>query len=148
MARQFGATAVIEASRDDVGLLRAAAQVHAMTGGRGADFAFECTAVPALGAAPLAMVCHGGTAVQVSGIEQELTIDMRLFEWDKTYLNPLFGQCRPSIDLPRLIELYVSGQLLLDELVPHTYALDEVDVAFADMLGGRHGKCVVEMPAL
>jgi Zn-dependent alcohol dehydrogenase len=119
------------------------AQVRACTGGRGADYAFECTAVPALGAAPLAMVRHGGTAVQVSGIEEELTIDMRLFEWDKTYLNPLFGQCRPSVDLARLIELYRSGDLLLDELVPRTYRLDEVQEAFDDMLAGVNGKCVV-----
>jgi Zn-dependent alcohol dehydrogenase len=143
MARGFGATDVIRASRDDLGLVHAAAQVRALTGGRGADYAFECTAVPALGAAPLAMVRHGGTAVQVSGIEEELTIDMRLFEWDKTYLNPLLGQCRPSVDLARLIELYRSGDLLLDELVPRTYRLDEVQEAFDDMLAGVNGKCVV-----
>jgi len=145
MARRFGATAVLEASREDVGLLGAAEQVKAMTDGRGADYAFECTAVPALGAAPLAMVRHGGTAVQVSGIEQDLTIDMRLFEWDKTYLNPLFGQCRPSVDLARLVGLYATGELLLDELVPRTYALDEVGLAVADMLAGVNGKCVIAM---
>jgi Zn-dependent alcohol dehydrogenase len=145
MARQFGATDVLLAERDDTGLLRAAAQVRALTDGRGADYAFECTAVPALGAAPLAMARHGGTAVQVSGIEEDLTIDMRLFEWDKTYLNPLLGQCRPQYDLPRLIELYRSGDLLLDELVPRTYALDDVHDAVQDMLRGTHGKCVVTL---
>lgn len=143
MARQFGATQVLEAARDDEGLLDAAQEIRRRTGGRGADYAFECTAVPALGAAPLAMVRHGGTAVQVSGIEQDLTIDMRLFEWDKTYLNPLFGQCRPSVDLPRLIELYRRGELLLEELVPRTYPLDDVQQAFDDMLSGVNGKCVV-----
>ena len=145
MARAFGATDAVQASRDDAGLLEAAQEVRRLTGGQGADFAFECTAVPALGAAPLAMVRHGGTAVQVSGIEQDLTIDMRLFEWDKTYVNPLFGQCRPSVDLPRLIELYCAGELLLDELVPRTYALDDVAEAMDDMLAGVNGKCVVEM---
>jgi len=145
MARRFGATAVVHAARDDVGLLLAAEQVKTMTDGRGADYAFECTAVPALGAAPLAMVHHGGVAVQVSGIEEDLTIDMRLFEWDKTYLNPLFGQCRPSVDLARLAGLYTTGELLLDELVPRTYALDEVELAVADMLAGVNGKCVIEM---
>jgi S-(hydroxymethyl)glutathione dehydrogenase/alcohol dehydrogenase len=143
MARRFGATQVLEAAPDDAGLLNAAEEVRRRTGGRGADYAFECTAVPALGAAPLAMVRHGGTAVQVSGIEQDLTIDMRLFEWDKTYLNPLFGQCRPPVDLVRLVALYGSGELLLDELVPRTYTLDQVDVAFDDMLAGVNGKCVV-----
>ncbi len=58
-------------------------------------------------------------------------------------LLPHLRQQRPE-DLARLPQ----GRMLLDELVPRTYALDEVDVAFADMLAGRHGKCVVEMPAL
>jgi S-(hydroxymethyl)glutathione dehydrogenase/alcohol dehydrogenase len=145
MARQVGATAVVQAARDDRNLLAAAEEVKAMTGGRGADYAFECTAIPALGAAPLAMVHNGGTAVQVSGIEEDLTIDMRLFEWDKTYLNPLYGQCRPSIDLPRLIQLYADGELYLDQLVTKTYALDEVEVAIDAMLAGVNGKCVIDM---
>lgn len=145
MAELVGATETILATRSDGGLMRAAGEVFAVTDGRGADYAFECTAVPSLGAAPLAMIRHGGTAVQVSGIEQELAIDMRLFEWDKTYLNPLLGQCRPARDLPRLIELYRADVLLLDELVTRTYALDDIDEAMAAMLAGTHGKCVVEM---
>jgi S-(hydroxymethyl)glutathione dehydrogenase/alcohol dehydrogenase len=145
MATAMGATAVVEADRDDAVLLRAAEVVRSMTGGRGADFAFECTAIPALGAAPLAMVHNGGTAVQVSGIEEDLTIDMRLFEWDKTYLNPLYGQCRPMIDLPRLIGLYGTGELLLDEQVSRTYRLDDVETAIADMLAGVNGKCVIDL---
>ena len=54
LARQFGATHTIQAEQDDTGLLRAAKKVRELTG-RGADYAFECTAVPALGPSPLAM---------------------------------------------------------------------------------------------
>ena len=75
-AKRFGATHTILADRNDTGLLNAAREVKTLCGGRGADFAFECTAVPALGAAPLAMVRNAGTACQVSGIEQEIAIDM------------------------------------------------------------------------
>ena len=32
--------------------------------------------------------------------------------------------------------------------VPRTYDLEDVTTAFADMLSGRNGKCVVEMSAL
>ena len=145
VAERVGATDVLQSSRDDHGLLDASEQVKAMLGGRGADYAFECTAVPALGAAPLAMVHNGGTAVQVSGIEEDLTIDMRLFEWDKTYLNPLYGACHPAQDLPRLVELYRRGELFLDELVAATYALDDIERAIDDMLAGAPGKCVVVM---
>jgi len=53
-ALQLGAAGTVLASRDDKGLAEAARKVKTLTGGRGADFAFECTAVPELGVAPLA----------------------------------------------------------------------------------------------
>lgn len=142
MAKQFGATHTILADRDDTGLLRAAAQVREMTT-RGADYAFECTAIPELGAAPLAMVRNAGTALQVSGIEQDIVIDMKLFEWDKIYMNPLYGKCRPQIDIPRLVELYESGDLLLEEMITRTYPLTHLHDAFDDMLKGRNAKGVI-----
>jgi Zn-dependent alcohol dehydrogenase len=145
MAVRFGATEALSPEPGDDDLAGVAEKVRALTGGRGADFAFECTAVPALGAAPLRMVRHGGTAVAVSGIEQDITIDMRLFEWDKHYINPLYGQCRPVRDFPRIFTLYRRGELLLDELVTKTYPLDAIDDAFADMLAGRNAKGVLVM---
>ena len=145
MATQFGATATLKPDDGDGDLTELAKTVKEMTNGRGADYAFECTAVPALGAAPLAMVRHGGMAVQVSGIEQPITVDMRLFEWDKTYINPLYGQCRPSRDFPRIFGLYAKGEVLLDELVTRTYPLDDVHQAFDDLLAGRNAKGVLVM---
>jgi S-(hydroxymethyl)glutathione dehydrogenase/alcohol dehydrogenase len=144
MARSFGATHAVLAERSDVGLKEAAAKVRAMTG-RGADHAFECTSVPALCAAPLAFVRNGGTAVQVSGTEQPVTVDMELFEWDKVYLNPLYGKCRPKEDFPRLLGWYRDGALKLDEMVTRTYPLADVAQAFDDMLAGRNAKGVLVM---
>ena len=143
LAKQFGATEVILADKKDAGLNKVAAQVKERLGGRGADYAFECTAVPALGAAPLAMVRNAGTAVQVSGIEEEITIDMRLFEWDKTYINPLYGKCRPQIDFPKLIRLYKKGDLKLDQMITREYQLDNLATAFEDLLQGRNAKGVI-----
>jgi len=143
MGKQFGATHTILADKNDVGLMNASKKVKNMTEGRGADFAFECTAIPALGAAPLAMVRNAGTAVQVSGIEEEITIDMNLFEWDKIYINPLYGKCRPQIDFPKLIDLYNKGQLLLDEMITRTYPIEDLKQAFDDMLAGNNAKGVI-----
>jgi len=143
LAKQFGATDIILADKNDVGLIQAAEDVKAMLQGRGADYAFECTAIPALGAAPLAMIRNAGTAVQVSGIEEEITIDMRLFEWDKIYINPLYGKCRPQIDFPKLMRLYKKGDLKLDEMITREYQLDDLETAFDDLLKGRNAKGVV-----
>ncbi len=144
-ARQFGATETLLADRADEGLIGAAGKVKGMTDGRGADYAFECTSVPALGAAPLAMIRNGGTAVQISGIEQRVNIDMELFEWDKIYINPLYGKCVPERDFPKLLRHYDRGELKLDELVTGIYPLDDLPRAFEDMLAGRNAKAVLTM---
>ena len=143
LAREFGATHAILADSLDQGLLVAAKEVRRLTENRGADYAFECTAVPELGSAPLAMIRNGGTAVGVSGIEKEINFNMELFEWDKLYINPLYGQCRPAIDFPLLLDLYDQKRLKLDEMVTRTYALEDLSQAFADMRAGINAKGVL-----
>lgn len=143
LAKKFGATHTVLAYKNDKGLLQAAAEVKRMTNNRGADYAFECTAVPELGAAPLAMVRNAGTAVQVSGIEQEITVDMNLFEWDKVYINPLYGGCNPEKDFPKILEHYRSGELKLEEMITKTYSLNQLEEAFEDMLTGKNAKGVI-----
>jgi Zn-dependent alcohol dehydrogenase len=143
MAKKYGATHTLLADKNDKGLLNMAQQVKALTGNRGADYAFECTAIPDLVAAPLAMVRNAGTAVQVSGCESNVTIDMNLFEWDKIYINPLYGKCRPEIDMPILQQLYAKGDLILDKMITRTYQLEELSKAFDDMHQGRNAKGVI-----
>ena len=143
MAKEYGATHTVLAEKTDKGLINASKIVKTMTNGRGADYAFECTAIPELGAAPLAMIRNAGTAVQVSGIEQEIVIDMNLFEWDKIYINPLYGKTRPQIDFPILQKLYEKGDLILDKMVTRTYSLEDLSQAFADMHTGKNAKGVI-----
>ncbi len=143
LAEQFGSTETLLARREDKGLLEAAREVKRRNGGRGADYAFECTAIPELGPAPLAMVRSAGTAVGVSGIEQVVPVDMELFEWDKLYINPLYGACRPQRDFPLLMQLYLEGQLPLDQMVTRRYPLEGLEQAFKDMHDGINAKGVL-----
>jgi Zn-dependent alcohol dehydrogenase len=136
MALEFGATVAIEPSEDAV-------LIGMTPTGLGFDYAFECTAVPELAVAPLRYIRHGGMAIAVSGVEQEITVDMRLFEFDKTYINPLYGQCQPERDFDRVFALHAAGQLKLDELVTRTYTIDQVGDAFDDLLAGRNAKGVL-----
>ncbi len=143
-AASFGATETILAQRDDAGLLDAAARVRALTAGRGADYAFECTAIPELGMSPLAMVRRGGMALGVSGIEKIIPADMELFEFDKWYINPLYGACVPARDFPVILSLYQEEHLDLDALISHRYSLDQVQQAFDGLLSGLNIKGVIE----
>lgn len=142
-AKKFGATHGVIAEKDDPDFIKVAQAVKEINGGRGADYAFECTAIPALGSAPLALIRSAGTAVQASGIEQRIDFDCELFEWDKIYVNPLYGKCNPERDFPRILDLYQSGKLKLDELITKTYTLETLEQGFDDMLNGRIAKGVV-----
>ncbi|MBN9350615.1 MAG: alcohol dehydrogenase catalytic domain-containing protein [Chitinophagaceae bacterium] len=143
MATKMGATHTLLAKTGDNELAHTVDEVKSLTNGRGADYAFECTARPTLGEAPLRLIRHGGMGIQVSGIEQKITFDMQLFEWDKIYLNPLYGKCRPQIDFSKIIDYYEHKKLFLDELVTKTYPLTKLNKAFEDMLSGKNAKGVI-----
>lgn len=142
-ARQFGATHTIQAQREDKELRAAAEDVFRLTDGRGADYAFEATAVPELGFSPLLFVRNGGMALQLSGINDPVRVEMPWFMWDKTYITPLYGQCVPERDFPRIFEHYLKRELLLDEMVTRTYPLEKLGEALDDMLEGRNSKGVI-----
>jgi S-(hydroxymethyl)glutathione dehydrogenase/alcohol dehydrogenase len=142
-AKRFGATHVILAEKEDLDFDKLAGRVKDLTDGRGVDYAFEATAVPALAFAPLRLVRNGGIALQVSGINDPVTVPMPWFMWNKTYVTPLYGGCIPGRDFPRIFGHYRRGELKLDELVTKTYSLDQFGEAIEDMLAGRNAKGVV-----
>jgi S-(hydroxymethyl)glutathione dehydrogenase/alcohol dehydrogenase len=55
----------------------------------------------------------------------------------------LFGGCNPLFDVPRLLGLYRSGDLKLDELITRRYRLDEVNQGYQDMLDGKNVRGVI-----
>jgi len=142
-AKQFGATHTIATDPKDSDFEALAAEVKKLTEGRGADYAFEATAVPGSAFAPLRLVRNGGMALQVSGINDPVTVQMPWFMWNKTYLTPLYGGCVPARDFPKIFDHYRRGELKLDELVTRTYKLDQLGEAMEDMLTGRNAKGVI-----
>lgn len=142
-ARSLGATDTIVVDRSDSELHAAVSAVRALTAGRGVDYAFEATSVPALAFIPLLLVRDGGMALQVSGINDAVSVAMPWFMWNKRYVTPLYGGCVPSRDFPRLFDAYLSGTLELDALVTRTYTLDQLGEALDDMLSGRNAKGVI-----
>jgi Zn-dependent alcohol dehydrogenase len=142
-AQKFGATHTLLADPTDHEFERLAEAVKGLTDGRGSDYAFEATAVPALAFAPLRLVRNGGMALQVSGINDPVSVTMPWFMWNKTYVAPLYGGCSPGRDFPRIFQYYKRGELKLDELVTRTYPLAQLGSALEDMLSGRNAKGVI-----
>lgn len=142
-ARELGATHTLLAREDDIGHARLIAAVHARTGERGVDHAFEATGVPALAFLPLRLARNGGDALQVSGAHGPATLELTELFWNKRYLAPLYGGCVPSRDFPRLFEWIADGSLELTSLISHHYPMRALDRAFDDMLSGRSTKGVL-----
>jgi S-(hydroxymethyl)glutathione dehydrogenase/alcohol dehydrogenase len=55
----------------------------------------------------------------------------------KEIVGNVFGGANPHADLPRLLSLYRHGLLKLDELVTKTYALEQINEGYDDLLAGR-----------
>ncbi len=63
--------------------------------------------------------------------------------YQKRLQGSLYGAMSPAKDIPRLLALYQSGKLRLDELVTRTYSLSEINQGYADMHAGINLRGVV-----
>ncbi|WP_460776428.1 NDMA-dependent alcohol dehydrogenase [Microbacterium sp. GXF7504] len=68
-----------------------------------------------------------------------------LIGFQRRIQGAIFGGCNPLFDVPRLLSLYQSGQLKLDELVTRTYRLEDVNQGYQDMLDGKNIRGVIEI---
>ena len=63
--------------------------------------------------------------------------------YKKTVKGTLFGDCNPTTDIPKLLGLYQSGDLELDEIITRTYTLDEIKQGYEDLLNGKNVRGVL-----
>ena len=66
-----------------------------------------------------------------------------LIGYQRRIQGSIYGGCSPLVDVPRLIGLYQSGDLKLDELITRRYKLDEVNEGYQDMLDGKNIRGVI-----
>ncbi len=118
--------------------------VNDMTSGQLADSAVITVDVARgdLVAPVMSLVRKGGNVV-VTAIAPfaQSQVSLSLFEltlWHKQLRGSLFGGGNPRVDIPRLLQLYQSGQLNLDDLITKTYSLDEINQGYEDMRAGKN----------
>jgi NDMA-dependent alcohol dehydrogenase len=144
IARTFGATHFVLAhGRDAHATIEG---VRSLTGGRGADHAFEAVGVPALQELAFASARSGGT-VTLAGLAPMGTATNLpgavITRQEKTVKGSYYGTVHAPRDFPMLLDLYVSKKLKLDELISRRYSLEQVNDAFRDMLGGELARGVI-----
>jgi S-(hydroxymethyl)mycothiol dehydrogenase len=141
LAREFGATHLVDASVGDV-----VSAVQAVTGGNGADVCIEAVGHPKVLEQAFYARDLAGTLVQVGVPTPEMRIDLPMIDFFGRggRLKPSwYGDCLPSRDFPMLVDLYLQGRLDLDRFVSETIALDEVEEAFHRMERGEVLRSVV-----
>jgi S-(hydroxymethyl)glutathione dehydrogenase/alcohol dehydrogenase len=58
---------------------------------------------------------------------------LELIVYEKRLIGCLFGHSNPRSDIPKMLQLYREGKLMLDELVTRTYTLDQINEGYEDM---------------
>jgi len=142
MAKEFGATATINASQGDP-----VSQVMSMTDERGADVAFEVIGLEKTIDQAITMTRRGGQAILVGVPRMDVMVTIPAFLGivlqEKTIKGCWYGSSNVQKDVPKLVDLYKKGELKLDELISREISLDEVNDAFEAMKTGEVARSVI-----
>lgn len=140
MAKEFGATHVVDASSKD-----AAMSVIELTGG-GVEYAFEAVGLKVTAEQAFRSLQPGGTATVIGMIPvgQKVELDGWEFLREKKIQGSTMGSNRFRVDMPRYIDLYMQGRLDLDRMVSRKGKLEDVNDAFRAMKAGEVARTVLE----
>jgi len=153
LGRQFGATHFVDASSCD-----AAAAVRELTPANresaagalfplgGVTWAFDCVGHAAVLRSALDCLDWGGTAVAIGVPPRgtEVAVDINALAYvDRALIGCRYGSSRPHHDIPLMVDLYLSGQLMLDELVSLTRPLGRFGEVVDEMHAGRVARGVL-----
>ncbi len=133
-ARRLGATHTINASQQDP-----VAAIRDLTR-RGADFTFVAVGnTKAINQAWEALA-PGGTCVLIGLPPTDATVTftaLSLQANEKVLRGSRYGSARMRDDFPRMVDLYLSGRLKIDELINRRFTLDETGAAYAALAAGE-----------
>lgn len=139
LAKTFGATDVIDASDGDpVG------KVMALTG-EGVHHSFEAVGLKDTAEQAFRMLRRRGTANVIGMIPVGVNIEISGVDLlaERRIQGSAMGSNRFPVDMPRLVDFYMSGRLKLDELIARRIGLEDLNDAFAEMKSGKVARSVV-----
>jgi len=142
-ARQFGATHMILAEEG----MNVAEQIRALTGGRGADHAFEAAGVVGSLQDSVDATRPGGSVTILGKTDPNRLIELRFgsITGERRILRSSLGGARAADDFPAYARAYLDGRLCLDELIDRRLPLEDINDAFEDVERGDVIRAVVVM---
>ena len=139
LALKIGATDAMDPMEDNAtkGLLKSS--------GGGFDHAIECVGQPATAEMAWNILKRGGTATILGMIApgKSVSIPGHTFLSAKKLQGSLLGGCVPPIDLPRLVQFYLRGDLDLDLMVAEEIRLDGINGALDGLRQGDTARSVI-----
>jgi NDMA-dependent alcohol dehydrogenase len=140
LAKQFGATDTLLMSDHIL------EDIRALTGGRGADHAFEAVGLPKLQELALEAARPGGSVILAGLSPMGSATNLPgavITRQEKTIKGSYYGSVDSQRDFPLLLDYYLEGSLKLDELVTRHWRLDQINEAFDMMLTGGVARGVI-----
>jgi len=141
--RKFGMTHFLNSkgmSREDV-----VAKIVAMTDG-GADYTFDATGNTDVMRTALE-ACHRGwgTSIIIGVAEAGKEIATRPFQLvtGRNWRGTAFGGAKGRTDVPKIVDMYMQGKIVIDPMINHVMGLEEINTAFDLMHAGKSIRSVV-----
>lgn len=142
LARSIGATDFV-ATGDGTDPVEA---VHALTGGVGAEYAFDAVGHTGIESRLIATLAQFGTAVMVGFPKAGSTFAVdpaAVIRDEKVLTGSIFGSAHTHRDFVDYAELHAAGRLPIDRLITGRYRLAQINEACHEMLNGVAGRGVV-----
>jgi S-(hydroxymethyl)glutathione dehydrogenase/alcohol dehydrogenase len=140
LARTMGATDTVLATGGNV-----AERVRELTDG-GVHWGFEAIGLKETARQTFDMVRRGGTAVWVGvialGVDVEIPGLAMVIE-EKRVIGSMMGSNSFRVHMPRYVDLYLKGQLMLDELISARRPLEDINICFDEMRKGAAARSVI-----
>ena len=96
----------------------------------------------------MTLTAKTGTCVVTGmGAMTDVDVKLNLFLFtmlQKTLKGNIFGGGSSHVETPKLVGLYKSGLLKIDEMVTNTYALEDINDGYQDMLDGKNIRGVIK----
>ncbi len=140
-ALKLGATDVVDPSAGDP-----VEQVKALTGGRGADYAFEVIGLPEAIQTTYQLARRGGEVIIVGMARLDAQFSLPAFDifyGQKTVKGCKYGSAQVRRDFPRFVELIETRRLDVSSMVSKTIKLEQVNDAFRAMEAGEVIRSVI-----
>lgn len=112
----------------------------------GVDYSFECIGNVQVMRSALEC-CHKGwgesVIIGVAGSGQEISTRPFQLVTGRVWRGTAFGGVKGRSELPGYVDKYMSGDIRIDEMVTHTFPLEEINKAFDLMHEGKSIRSVI-----